>query len=97
MGRATSATVYGYSSQVDVSRVNARRPRRAYGLRSGYMPDGWVSGGARPRKRRVSVDSSTNLVAPAVAVDDDEPLRIPVRTDFASERRSAGVIRMGEW
>lgn len=99
MGRATSATVYGYSAAIDLSRVNARRPRRAYGLRSAGAIDGhYPAYGARPRRSaRPAVDPSTNLQGPTVAIDDDAPLMVRPRTDYATERKSAGVIRMGEW
>lgn len=96
MSRATSAGIYG-PSWVDPSRTPARRARRAYGLRTGSSPDGWVPAGSRPAGRRVRpvVDPVTNLVGPPD--DDDAPLMVRSRADYAGERRSAGVIRMGEW
>lgn len=96
MGRATSAGVYG-SSWIDLGRVPARSARRAYGLRTPNCPDGWVSAGGRARKRRVSVDPSTNLVEPIATADEDAPVRRYVRTDYAAERHAAGVIVMGEF
>lgn len=96
MSRATSAGIYG-SSWIDLGRTPARRARRAYGLRTSSSPDGWVPAyGSRPgRKARPAVDPTTNLIGPPD--DDDATLMVRPRTDYADERRSAGVIRMGEW
>jgi hypothetical protein len=44
---------------------------------------------------REKVDPVTNLVGPVD--DDDAPLVHYSRVDYGSERRSAGVIRMGEF
>jgi hypothetical protein len=43
---------------------------------------------------REKVDPVTNLVGP---VDDDAPVVHYSRVDHGAERRSAGVIRMGEF
>ena len=99
MSRATSAGVYGSGTPTDLSRVPWSRPARAYGLRSGSSTTGYYSSyGSRPKSRtsrKETVDATTNLVAPAV--DDDAPIRRFVRTDHEAERRSAGVIRMGDF
>jgi hypothetical protein len=97
MSRVTSATLYGSGTPTDLSRVNASRAPRSYGLRSGSSLDGYYpSYGSRPRRRvvREKVDPVTNLVGPA---DDDAPVVHYSRVDYGSERRSAGVIRMGEF
>ena len=106
VGRASSATVYGYSSAIDQSRVNARRGRYAYGLRSASSPDGFYSGGTTTRKRKPTVVDALGYVVPVAGVDDDEtvvrPLRnvsvAPVRDriDYAAERHLAGSVRMGD-
>ena len=97
MARITSASLYGSGTPTDLSRVNWRKPPRAYGLRSesaltGYYP----AYGSRPKRRTVreTVDPSTNLVAPVASFDDDYVPRVvaPMVTDGL-----VPVIRMGEW
>lgn len=103
MYRATSAAMYG-PSWIDLGRVPARRPRRAYSLRTSLSDDGWRPAyGERPRKRRPTVDPVTNLEAPSAAIDDDAPVRRYTRTDttdYAAERHLvSGIspIRMAEF
>jgi hypothetical protein len=96
MSRASSASVYG-SSWIDLGRVPARRSRRAYGLRTASHPDGWAPSGARAKKRapRETVNAD-GILSPVSALDDDAPV-IRYRPDYATERRSAGIIPMGEF
>lgn len=97
MSRATSASVYG-SSWIDLGRVPARRSRRAYGLRTASHPDGWAPAGARARARAPrEVVNADGILSPVTADDDDAPVRRYVRTDYASERRAAGIIPMGDF
>lgn len=97
MARITSASLYGSGTPTDLSRVNWRKPPRAYGLRSesalaGYYP----AYGSRPKRRTVreTVDPSTNLVAPVASFDDDFVPRVtaPRVTDGLVPK-----IRLGEW
>lgn len=101
MARATSAGLYGSGTPTDLSRVNWTRAPRAYGLRSQSSTSGYYpSYGSRPRQRRQArtvVDPVTNMAMPVAAIDDDAPIRTYVRTDYASERRTAGTIRMAEF
>ena len=98
MSRATSAGVYG-PSWISPARTPMVTARRAYGLRTASHPDGWAPAyGSRPRrKRREVVDPTTGLLAPIAPVDDDAPVRRYVRTDYATERRAAGVIVMADF
>jgi len=97
MFRADSARLYGSGTPTDLSRLTVVRVPRAYGLRSGSSPTGYypayVSRPSR-KSRKETVDTVSNLVAPVVPDDDDAPL-VRYTTDYASERKIAGVIRMG--
>lgn len=99
MSRASSAGIYG-PSWIDPSRTPARRVRRAYGLRTASNPDGWVPAyGSRPvsvrNRPRPVTDPVTNLVGPVD--DDDAPLMVRPRIDYAGERRLVPPIRMADF
>lgn len=99
MGRASSATVYGYSQAIDLGTVNYRRAPRAYGLRSGSAPSGWYSAGSRSRRKaRPVVLDDLGYVVPVADSGEDVP-RVtvaPVRdrdsVDWAAMRRMAGFV-----
>jgi hypothetical protein len=95
MSRATSAGVYG-SSWIDLARVPARRSRRAYGLRTASHPDGWAPSGSRAKKRAPRETVNADGILSPVSADEDAPVR-RYRPDYATERLSAGIIRMGEF
>jgi hypothetical protein len=93
--KASSATVYG-PSWINLSRVPAKRSRRSHGLRSAGHPDGWYSSGVKAIRRKPTVGAN-GLVEPMAGPEsDDVVLRAFIRTDYASERRAAGTIRMGD-
>lgn len=61
---SASARLYGSGTPLDLGRVNDRATPRAYGLRSGSSPTGYyrASQVTTNRKRKVKVNSATNLV-----------------------------------
>ena len=63
---SASARLYGSGTPLDLGRVNVRATPRAYGLRSGSSPTGYyrASEVTTNRKRKVKVNSATNLVEP---------------------------------
>lgn len=77
MARASSASLYGSGTPIDLSRVPESRQPRAYGLRSGSSSTGYYPAyGSRPRRkaRKDIVDRQTNLVAPVAQYDEDAPV-----------------------
>ena len=61
---SASARLYGSGTPLDLGRLNDRATPRAYGLRSGSSPTGYyrASQVTTNRKRKVKVNSATNLV-----------------------------------
>lgn len=105
MSRATSASVYGSKPLDDTYRTFA--PKREIGLRSESAPRGQYSAGAYARKRRTPGDvrvsvpqhvRTTRAMAAnrAMEEDHDAPVARVIRPDYAAERHSVGVIRMGD-
>jgi hypothetical protein len=93
--KATSSTVYG-PSWISLSRVPAKRSRMSHGLRTAGHPDGWYPSGKSAIRRKPKVGAS-GLVEPVAGPESgDVVLQAFIRTDYASERRTAGTIRMGD-
>jgi hypothetical protein len=96
MIRATSAALYGSGTPIDLSRVGASRAPRAYGLRSGSSVTGYYAAyGARPNKRRESVNPITNLIEP-ISMNDDYVPRVITGPSLVTDG-IVPTIRMGEW
>ena len=93
--KATSSTVYG-PSWISLARVPAKRSRMAHGLRTAGHPDGWYPSGKPASRRKPKVDASGMVEPLAGPESEDIVLASFVRTDYASERRACGTIRMGE-
>lgn len=84
------------TASLDLGRMPAHGRRHTFALRSESSPDGWVSSGKRPSKRREpKPDPITGLIGPVVP-DDDMPVSRYQRYDASEERHLAGVIRMGD-
>ena len=95
MSRISSAALYGSGTPTDLSRVNANRSPRAYGLRSGSSVTGYYPAyGVRPKRRTVreTVNPVTNLVEPTFEDDYVPRVVAPMVTDGV-----VPTIRLGEW
>ena len=93
---SASARLYGSGTPLDLGRVNDRATPRAYGLRSGSSPTGYyrASQVTTNRKRKVKVNSATNLVdAISEDVYSDNEYTIPkvykTEVDFDIKHRPA--------